>query len=120
MSEANTEVQPGDSFVEVARQIDRGRKLTDLDRGIRDLVEAVKETGKKGKLTYTLEILPVPKTGGEQVVLVDDVVVKPPKPEPKVALFFTTDEGRLSRNDPRQMEFQAEVIEYKKEEKLKG
>lgn len=66
---------------------------------LHELVAAVRDTGKKGSLTLTLSIEAMDE---DTLVTVIDVATKVPKPPSKAAVFFVTDDGNLSRSDPKQ------------------
>lgn len=68
-----------------------------------ELVAAVKEHQKAGKLTIELTVAPV--DGDPRQVKVTDVIkVSAPKAKPPASLFFSDAHGNLSRRDPRQPE----------------
>jgi hypothetical protein len=77
-----------------------GEMLRELEVMLRELVEAVQTTGKKGRIQITLDL--ATERGG--VMLVDDHI-KLTKPEPtkdRSTVFFPTKDFSLSRRDPRQ------------------
>lgn len=100
-----TDTEGGNTFATTLAQLGKGDSLAELSAKLGDTVAAVRATGKKGKLTYTLAIEPVPGTDGAQVVLRDKVKMEKPEPERKSSLFFTTDAGGLSRRDPNQRDW---------------
>lgn len=114
-------------FSIILSQHDRGASLTELSSTLRDLVIAVRTTGKKGKIKYTLEVLPVKNTEGKRVELCDDIVVSLPKPSRRPSNFFTTEDGRLVRKDPDQVDWideqekiQRELAEKAERERQQG
>lgn len=62
------------------------------------VLEAVKLTGKPGKLTITLHVEPK----GRTVVVTDDVAAKTPRPDREAAIYFVDDNWSLVREDPNQ------------------
>ena len=82
-----------------------GGAAIEMENGLADVIKAVRATGKKGKITLTLDVLPADKaTPVETVFVRDRVKVEEPKAEKKLSLFFTTEEGQLTTNDTRQMD----------------
>jgi hypothetical protein len=80
----------------------RGRSERELSEKLRDLVQAVEETGKGGSITYKLSIKP--QANAEHAVLVqDDITVKTPTLDRPASIFFADEAYRLVRSDPRQM-----------------
>lgn len=90
-------------FAATLAEVNKGRSPFELSQALDKLVRAVRETGKPGKLVYTLTINPVPKTES-QVGVTDDIDIKLPKPNRFQSLFFTTKDNRLSRENPDQMQ----------------
>lgn len=97
---SNITAVPEGGIFEVFKAIDRGDFVLELEEKSRELVEAIRATGKGGKLSIELELAP-DKDGG-LVKVFGSVKAKTPKPKPKAAYFFMTPEGNLSRMDTRQ------------------
>jgi len=108
-SPAPEEAAPGNVFAMTLASIDKGAALAELSASLTEVVQAVRATGKRGELAYKLVIQPVPNTDGAQVICADELKVKIPKPDRKATLFFTTEEGGLSRKDPHQRDWIDEV-----------
>lgn len=85
----------------------RGNVLSTASGELRQLIEAIKETGKKGSITLTLAI--TPEDGDNDAISIDTTikVTAPKRPNPKSIFFIDKDNG-LSRQDPRQAEMFAE------------
>lgn len=81
----------------------QGGLATELTCEMRNLVQLCADTGRPGEITLTLKLKPG-KAG--QLEVIDEVKVKPPKPERGTTLMFATPDGNLQRNDPRQMEIE--------------
>jgi hypothetical protein len=88
-------------FADFLLELRRGAAHDELTEALRGLVAAVAEHGKPGDLTFVLKIKPA-SSGAETVFVTDEVRVKPPKGERPESLYFTDDEGTLTRSDPRQ------------------
>lgn len=92
------------TFVDTLKDIREGEVLTEATEALRELVGAVKATGRTGKLQLTLIVKPVAKADANALVISDELKVVTPKAERGHTVFFATDENSLSRNDPRQPE----------------
>jgi hypothetical protein len=97
-------------------QLRRGRAMDDASAQLRDLVEAVRNTGKAGKLTLTLTVAPASKGDSDMLTVLDNCAAKQPELDRAASLFFATDGGGLQRNDPRQTEFPADVFRQGKKQ----
>lgn len=89
-------------FSEVLIQQARGRTHDDLSLGLHNLIAAVQETGKGGKLQLTIDVKPL-KSDTNTLQVVATVASKVPQVEQPASIFFVDDAGNLTRNDPRQM-----------------
>lgn len=88
------------SFLKFLTEIDYGGAVDEYGEHLAELIESVKSTGKKGKLTLTLDFTPVGETG--QIQIRDELKVVAPKPDRHVTLLYAHDNGVLDRRDPRQ------------------
>lgn len=79
----------------------KGRSHDELSAALRALVLAVAETGKPGKLTYTVSIRPQAKVEGA-VLIADAIKSTLPEFDRPESIFFATQSGDLSRTDPHQ------------------
>lgn len=91
-------------FGEFLQQQRRGALHGELSEALHELLQAVKDTGKAGKLTVTIGVKPAAKGNAEQVLVSDAVITKAPSVERPESIFFLDDTGNLTRNDPRQIE----------------
>lgn len=87
------------SFLATLADLRKGRCADEAAKQYGDLVEAVKETGKAGKITVTLTVQPLGKDGSMQQVL-DEVKLTMPKADRTPTIFFVTDDGSHSLDDP--------------------
>ena len=116
---ANTAVD----FLNVLAELKNGRAAIDCSRKITELVAAVSEHKKKGKLTLQLIIEPS-GVGDDGRVTETSVswacaIVKP-EADTGRSIFFVTREGQLTRNDPAQMELYEEERRLQEEMKKNG
>lgn len=98
-------------FERTLRDLRQGEALTELTNSLQEPVTAVRETGRAGGLTFKIKVKPASRGDGIAVILEDDVVVKLPKAERANTIMFSTEDGALQRNDPRQKEFPLRTVE---------
>jgi hypothetical protein len=107
------------SFLDVLSQIRGGAALTDAAKDLQELVQAVRETGKAGKLTFSITVEP-DKADETVVTLQPDVVLKLPKKPRAKGIFYMDRHGTLTREDPRQLELLAEKEAEKERQAAEG
>jgi hypothetical protein len=88
------------AFGDLLREHRNGSTHDELSDAMRDLVAAVVEENKVGKLTLTISIKPMGRGDGLEVAA--DIKVAAPKSRPGVSIFFASPENSLVRQDPRQ------------------
>lgn len=91
--------------IQTLAEMHRGKFLIECGRRLQQLVDAVMDTGKKGKFSITLEVTPGPIAMGRatQLEITPKVKIDEPLPPQGVSIFFVGDDNRLTRNDPDQM-----------------
>lgn len=93
-------------FADWLREQAGGTSHDELSDGLHDLVQRVKDTGKKGSIVYTISVAPM--KGDNAVLIVDDQIkLKLPEHDRKASLFYTDKTGNLCRNDPNQLAFES-------------
>lgn len=97
--EEQAQVRPFAAFLQ---EQSAGRTHEELSAKLHDLIVAVQETGKGGSLTLKIDVKPIPGAGKRTLTVTDAVAVKIPKTDRPKSIFFITDDGNLSRNDPTQ------------------
>ena len=90
-------------FVNTLQRMNKGGALSELDEALSTLTQQCRITGTPGKLTLVIKMKPV-DAGGDMMEISDSITVSRPELPRKTALFYATDDGQLSRNDPRQPE----------------
>jgi hypothetical protein len=98
------------TYEQTLREMRHGRSLAELSEELARLVQAVRETGRAGSLTYKLTIKPASAGDVVTVQLEDDLKCVTPKPARGSSIFFATEENTLQRTDPRQREFQLRAV----------
>lgn len=96
--------------LDVLAALRRGKFKDTLQEELRDLVDAVRATGKKGTITIALTIESV---GGDddnsQLSIGDKITVKVPQPTTGQTYMYVTADGDLTRRDPRQRDLEDEI-----------
>ena len=107
----------------VLLEMQRGQTAALANRKFGELLDAVKETRKKGKLVITLDVTPSEfDTETNEVSRVTiDPEIKLTRPEKDLGrgIYFLTKEGDLSRQDPRQQEMFEDADEGAKDGRYK-
>lgn len=88
-------------FDETLRELDRGRVHTELSERLHDLIAAAQDTGKGGKITFTLTVTPDGKTN--MLRFATQVAAKMPQAQRAESLFFVDADGNPTKNDPHQL-----------------
>lgn len=83
------------------QQIRRGDLLQEAGEELANLLFAAQQTGRKGKLTLTIEVKPVER-GSSQMQVDDLVKVNLPEQDKNTTFMYVSDDGGLQRNDPDQ------------------
>lgn len=88
-------------FITTISRLNKSGTINELDDQLSKAVQAVRLTGKVAKLTLEITIRPNDRDA-ETVLIEDSIKVKTASPPRKAAIFFTTEDGRLSRENPSQ------------------
>lgn len=92
------------AFIETFIEIRNGGAAIEMEENLSKVIDAVKQTGKAGKLTLVLSIKPAQKGDDvEMVFLQDTIKADCPKPNRKDTMFFIGEDNTLSRRDQRQL-----------------
>lgn len=98
-------------FASILQEIQSGQAHDEVSKAFRDLILAVEDTGKGGKLTFTLDVKPL-KSGDGVLVLTPAHAVKLPQHDRKASLFYATKDGNVTKDNPNQLAFEnLKVIE---------
>jgi hypothetical protein len=83
-----------------------GKTHEELSEALYDLVARVRDTGKKGSLSLTVNVGPL--KGDIDVLVVDDEIkLRLPEHDRKASLFYPDKDGNLTRRDPNQLSFES-------------
>jgi hypothetical protein len=95
-------------FADFLREQSHGTTHDELSQALHDLVARVQDTGKKGSLTLTIGVERLKGGRSDNAVIVSDSIkLNLPEHDRDTSLFFTTADGNLSRDDPRQLSFES-------------
>lgn len=103
----NTDTIPN-SFEGVLRHQRKGKMLSELSQSLQAAVLAVVEHNEAATVTLTLKVSPANGDASAMSVQ-DEIKSKLPQPRKPNTLFYSTDDGRLVREDPNQKEMKFEV-----------
>lgn len=87
------------NFLELIQTHRRGELLHECDELLTELIAAVERTGSKGVLTIKL---PFAYNKAGQIEMTPSVELKKPRRALGAGIFYGTDDGALSRRDPKQ------------------
>lgn len=88
-------------FAAVLREIGKGRTHDELTEGLNDLVGRVRDTGRKGTLTYVLTVEPL-KDAPDVLTVHDEIKLKLPEHDRPGTIYFADGDNNLVRDDPNQ------------------
>ena len=93
-----------DRITPTIADIRRGALNQEAAEEMTKVIQAVRETGKAGKLTITIDVKPLANHEGA-VTVRGKATATLPKVDSKDEVFFATEGGELTRNNPKQDEF---------------
>lgn len=94
------------NFLEFLQTFRRGELLADGDQKLSELVESINLTQGAGSLALILK-LKMNKAG--QIEIIPSVKITKPTRTLGTGIYFASDEGRLTRRDPKQMDIEDEI-----------
>jgi len=97
-------------FISTLGQLGRRTFVAELDEKLAQLTQQVRHVGKPGKLVIELTLKPRNSEASE-VDVIEDARVTAPKQPRKGSIFFTTEEGSLTRTDPNQTEMDLREVQ---------
>lgn len=104
-----------DLFLETIKQL-RGGKTQELASAeLNALVQACRDTGKKGELVLSIEVRSDKGDSG-QYFLKPKIKIKTPENDPGETIFWGTPEGNLQRTDPNQGSLDLRMVADKPKE----
>ena len=107
------------AFLVTLGQIRHGEAAAEASRRLDECLCAVRETGKKGKVTVELDIKPMSQDGDQIMIKVSSKAAIP-LPEVPAAVFFLDEDNGLHTSDPNQSEFEFRRAKEKPVRKASG
>lgn len=98
------------AFSDQVSKINKGATDSELTAEMVRLVKQVRDTGKKGSLTLTMNVQMLGNNNEDVVKITPDIKLSLPKVAQPAAIFWSTADGDLLRNDPQQNELEFEKI----------
>ncbi|WP_280245546.1 hypothetical protein [Nocardia abscessus] len=89
-------------FADFLTDLRRGAVHEEASQALHDLIAAVEETRKAGRLTITFEVSI--QKGTDMLAIKDSVATKTPRLDRPTSLWFVDRHGNATRRDPSQME----------------
>lgn len=94
------------NFLEFVSSFRRGELLDEGNQKLNELMDAIQRTGGNGDLTLKLKFK-VNKAG--QLEITPSLTISKPTRALGAGIYFVSNDGRLSRRDPRQMDIEDEI-----------
>jgi hypothetical protein len=98
------EILNNNAFLGLLAQLDGGRVVSAAADKYPLLIEAVHGTGKKGRLCVELTVVPAESGEVRTVGVQCKITTRLPEKDVRETLFFVTEDMRLQRDDPAQLE----------------
>jgi len=96
-------------ITETLAALGHGTFIDEASNALNTLVTAVDETGRSGKLVMSLAIKKASRGSGAMIV-VDEIRLTLPKQDARETMLFSTPEGNLIAEDPRQQQLELKTI----------
>lgn len=87
------------SFADVLREVSGGRAYENANARLAEVVAGVLDSRKAGEITLKLKVTP---NGDNTVKVTVQTTAKVPEPNIGDSIFFASEDGDLTRDDPRQ------------------
>lgn len=87
------------NFIGLLQSHRRGELVREADDLLAEMITAINDFGGKGEITLKLS---VKRNEAEQLEITPALSMKKPRKALSVGIFYCSDEGKLSRRDPRQ------------------
>lgn len=94
------------NFLEFLQTFRRGELLAAGDERLTELMEAIRETGQGGSMTIKIGVK-VNKAG--QLEITPDLSIKRPLRAIGTGIYWSSDDGKLTRRDPNQLDIEDEI-----------
>lgn len=94
-------------FITTILSVRKGLAASEASDKLAALVKECEKTGRAGTLTFTLKV--TPNGDNASVSILDNCKNKMPEPSKNATILFTTEDGGLQKEHPKQPEFE-EVV----------
>jgi len=94
---------------EVIATLNDGATMDELKDTLVEIVKAVRATGKKGKLVYTIEVAMAAKNAENTLAISDKIKAEVPEFDRAKTVFFTNQKGDLARSPFEQLKLPYEL-----------
>ena len=108
---------PGKPFTDVLGEVEHGRLHEELTEAVYNIIAAVMETRKAGKLKLSMAFAP---TGKGTVTVASDFVATIPEHDREVTTFFVGNDFSLQRHDPDQPRLPLREVEMPNNQPIKA
>ena len=95
-------------ITETLRHVRGGLLITEASEQLAEVVKAVENTGKSGKLIIELQVKKLSRSGALEVI--DKVTAKVPAEAPLSTMMYPTPDGNLITEDPRQAKLDLKAV----------
>lgn len=100
-------------------EIDNGATVAEFAAALQALNAAVREVGKGGQVTLTINVTPASKGATEVVMVQSRVKSKLPEATRRQTVFYLDDNNQLVRNDPKQQTLPLRIVDIEQPKELK-
>lgn len=113
MKKTNETSQPNvdSAFLLLLQQHRHGEILSDLSESIRNVTQAVQDSGRGGSITLKIDIRPASKGRAGALVVEDEIKEKLPTEDKTGSIFFADKNFNLIRDDPNQTTLELRSVE---------
>ncbi len=102
MNDTEESPQPGNMFTKTLGDISHGDLVDQSSELLQQLAIAVRDTGKKGTLTLTIEVKPRGRDCG-QVEVSGACTIKAPVSDIAPSMLFVSEDGQFFKDNPAQL-----------------
>lgn len=95
-------------FTETLRHVRGGMLLDEASEKLAEIVKAVDITGKAGRITIELQVKKLSRSGALEII--DKITSKAPTEAPLTTMMYSTPEGNLITEDPRQQKLDLKSV----------
>tara|TARA_R110002167_G_scaffold91458_1_gene246128 strand:+ start:192070 stop:192435 length:366 start_codon:yes stop_codon:yes gene_type:complete len=115
---SETTTKPVAPFIQTLSHLERGGLNDELTEELAAVVKAVRDSGKKGEVTLKLNVA-LMKGTEDTVIIGSTVTAKVPQLDRPSTIMFSTFDGDLLRDDPRQISMDLKTVASKPVQELK-